>query len=300
MYAIYTYAASSTQANVLADIIKLLTGETNKANLSANCVQASTAIIATASAGWAVFDSAAGTNKQCIRALNQDGTTYKYATVVMTSTAAFQTAVQESWNAGTHAATNEVAASAMAWNATNGGTLYIYATSKNFLILSYSSSAFQNFDGWCFEVSRDTIPSGYPCHAGAGSSGAAYLFSAGAGAYSCQIPRVKNFTAAGDVTASAQMLQGISGAAGVPTSNGLGRMSDAQIFRDASETLKLAVYKIGIGGGASQNGCQLGTVYDLYVTGYNSGINTLDEITYASQTYVAIKLASAVLLFPKA
>jgi len=300
MYAIYTYAAGSTQANVLADVVKLLTGETNKANLSANCVQASTSIISTVAAGWSVYDASAGTNKQAIRALNQDGTTYKYATVSFSSTTVLNTAVQESWNSGTHAATNEVVAPSISWNATNGGTLYIYATVKNFIIYSYSGSVFQLFSSWCFEISRDTIPSGYPCHVGCGpNNGDSYLFSISATQYAASIPRTKKFQTTGDATLDTVMMQAISGGAGVAST--VGRLTDAQIFRDASETQKLAVYKIGVGGGANQNGCQLGTVYDMYVTGVNSGINTLDEITYSSQTYVAIKIGSnAVLLFPKA
>jgi len=39
MYATYRYAAGSTGLNVLADVVAILTGETDVNNLSANCLK---------------------------------------------------------------------------------------------------------------------------------------------------------------------------------------------------------------------------------------------------------------------
>ncbi|MDD5150395.1 MAG: hypothetical protein PHC28_07900 [Flavobacterium sp.] len=52
MFSKYTYKPSSTLANVYADIIAIITGETNVANLSASCDQPNTSILNTTASGW--------------------------------------------------------------------------------------------------------------------------------------------------------------------------------------------------------------------------------------------------------
>ena len=146
MYATYTYAASSTAANILADVVKILTGETNKANLSANCVQAQTSIsTAVSTAGWAVYDAAAGTNAQCLRAAyDDDASNYKYV-VVDTNTAGYILLKgYESWNSGTHAGTNlcynsDSTSYCQRISTANGGVLNIHANAASILMLSWQS-----------------------------------------------------------------------------------------------------------------------------------------------------------------
>jgi len=154
MYATYTYAASSTAANILADVVKILTGETNKANLSANCVQAQTSIsIAVSTAGWSVYDAAAGTNAQCLRAAyDDDATNYKYVVVDTNSAGYVLLKAYESWNSGTHAGTNlcynsDVVGQTQRVSTSLGGALSIRANAASILMLSFQSGVYGSSTG---------------------------------------------------------------------------------------------------------------------------------------------------------
>lgn len=57
MYTKYVYNAGATSDNIKNDIIAILTGETNKANLSASCNKSSTDIFSTIAAGWTSHDT---------------------------------------------------------------------------------------------------------------------------------------------------------------------------------------------------------------------------------------------------
>lgn len=56
MYTKYSYNAGATKENIFSDLKALFTGETNKANLSASCNQATTDIVSNTAAGW-TFDA---------------------------------------------------------------------------------------------------------------------------------------------------------------------------------------------------------------------------------------------------
>ena len=177
MYASYYYSASSTAADILADVVAILTGETNKANLSASCNQTSTSIDASVNvAGWSVYDASAGTNAQCLRAAVADNASqYKYL-VIDTNTAGYIfTKVYEDWNSTTHTGTNlagysAIAAYAQRVNVTSGGRLEIYATVRCCLLFSYQNNAWGSSTGsaWTGIVERtrkspwDTVANGYP------------------------------------------------------------------------------------------------------------------------------------------
>lgn len=272
MYAVYNYAAGSTQANVLSDLIKLITGETNKANLSANCVQANTSITSTVAAGWTVHDAAAGTNQQVVRALCQDGTTYKYYRLNTSTTTSIISSIAEAWNETAHTGTNVVVNGAVTWSASGGGYFYVYATVKNIVLLSYSSSTWS----WpmdCHEFTRETVGSTYPCFAMTYSDpnpvqGAVVL------------PRVKRIDTTGDLTSWSAMLVHDGG-------TGFS-WNQATTYRDASENTLIAAYKVAVAGnGGNLGGRRLGQCYDILAVGKSSGLGTnLDEITYGGKTYV--------------
>lgn len=273
MYAVYNYQAGSTQANVLADLVKLVTGETNKANLSANCVQANTTITSTTAAGWTVWDAAAGTNTQCVRALNQDGTTYKYQLFVFSSTTVCGGYTVETWNATTHTGTNAVTQYTTTWDAAGGGYFYVYATSKNIIILPWTTTGYKAISGMSVsEFSRDTTPATYPCHM---SHGASFLGSTGNTA--AGICRIKNNNATGDTTNASSYIAAINVGAGGQYSSG------AHTYRDASETLTAALYKIGVS--HYTGGVLMGRLYDVFAGGSTLG-SPLDEISYSGTTYV--------------
>lgn len=285
MYTVYNYQAGSTTANVLSDVVAILTGETNKANLSSSCVQSNTTIINTVPSGWTVWDAAAGTNKVTIRALNQDNTTYKYYRFGLTSGSATEGYTCESWSTSTHTGGNGSSVATSVWDSGSGGYFYIYATSKNIVILPWTSAGFQVMNGLIMmEISRVTIPSGYPCF-GMHSSPA----TINGGVSQFYVPRYKKNTATGD-TLSSGVTVGVVIASGQSTAGNLA-------FRDASETVYESVHNIAVYG---DNSVYLGNCYDLLATGATVTPNSLDQITYNGNTYVLFKMGTnCIFLIPK-
>jgi hypothetical protein len=176
MYAKYVYNASSDKDNILADILALLTGETNKANLSADCNQTGTEIVATVAAGWTLHDASAGTSKKAIKAaVYDDATTYKNVVLDASAAGYLKTVVYETWNEVSHSGTNKCYDSdsstySQRIDVSGGGTLYVFS-SERFLVLASQTAA-----GWanssysgptgCLERSRDlpfdTVAAGWP------------------------------------------------------------------------------------------------------------------------------------------
>lgn len=150
MYAVYTYRAGSTATNILADVVKMLTGETLVSNLSVDCVQASSSIDASVySAGWSVWDSVSA-NQVVLRApwdaSNGSGYNYVY---LDTSTAGFlQTHIYETWNNVSHTGTNGYVLGTtyhQRINTSLGGQLFLFANSGHAMVLlSYQSSVWGN------------------------------------------------------------------------------------------------------------------------------------------------------------
>ena len=289
MYAVYNYAAGATAANVASDMIKLMTGETNKANLSADCVQANTSIVSTVAAGWTVHDAAAGTNTQVLKALCADGTTWKYYKFGVTSTTATVANHYESWNATTHAGTNACFLDSYGtgvWASTQGGYFYLYVTPRNIIFFSFASAAYQNLNGGIFvEYTRDGVLPGYPCTAQWGWAGNnSLVLSSGGNLFT---PRSKIVNGAGDLTSG--------GFVGYPfvylaQNCAAGSFVDnSGFYRDASEANLIPVYKLGA---AYSNNNQtnvgrryLGECYDILAI--SSAVGTArDEFTYGGKTYV--------------
>lgn len=126
--------------------------------------------------GWAVYDASAGTSAKAYRALNLDGSTYKYIVLDYSASGYIKMKVYESWNSGTHAGTNlafqsDGANYCQRVNLSAGATLYLYAQaayllSTNVISGVVGSSTGNAFCG-CVEVTRDnpedTVAAGYPC-----------------------------------------------------------------------------------------------------------------------------------------
>ena len=96
-----------------SDLLAILTGETNKGNLSASLLPANSDISSTYPAGWTLVDSDTGTSDEyVIRApCDGDATQYKYVKFrVYTSgiNRATQFSLMEDWDSGTNPPTNEV------------------------------------------------------------------------------------------------------------------------------------------------------------------------------------------------
>ncbi|MBF0340360.1 MAG: hypothetical protein HQL95_05280 [Magnetococcales bacterium] len=176
MNAKYTYLAGATAANILADLVAILTSETNVNNLSASCNKPFTTIESITAAGWTLHDAAAGTNAKCLRApLADDAATFKYV-VIDTNTAGYViTKVYETWNASTHVGTNlafnsDVVGYQQRVSTTVAGSIYLFATARFMLLASLYSGQWGSITNsgpsGCFERTRqcawDTVAAGWP------------------------------------------------------------------------------------------------------------------------------------------
>ncbi|TAN52016.1 MAG: hypothetical protein EPN21_05120 [Methylococcaceae bacterium] len=300
MFAKYTYKANAAQGNVLNDIALLLTGTTNKALLSADCVQASTEIIAVNPAGWSLFDAAAGTNKKCLSAPCANGGT-KYVVLSTATSGYVYLPLYESWNAVTHAGTNVTNGSetsttmAPPVNLTLGGTLLIGATERYLVMSGYTAAGWmangaviigerEPVDPW------DTVAAGYPVSV----HGTALSLATGGNYF--YAPRLKgassDYTGSSAIYCAATAALNSSGAPPCPT----------QMARDANFQPVYPLFPISLTGYHSslgyvhQGGRLLG---DLYAT--TSGVGTTgDELPVGADIYCIAKAgASAALAFPK-
>ncbi|MBF0182523.1 MAG: hypothetical protein HQM03_21105 [Magnetococcales bacterium] len=172
----YSYLAGATAANILSDLVAILTGETNVNALSASCNKSFTTIESITAAGWTLHDAAAGTNAKCLKApLADDPATFKYV-VLDTNTAGYViTKVYETWNASTHAGTNlafnsDVVGYQQRVSTTVAGSIYLFATARFMLLASLYSglwgSSTNAGPSGCFERTRagawDTVTAGWP------------------------------------------------------------------------------------------------------------------------------------------
>jgi hypothetical protein len=234
MFAKYQYNASATQANVQADIRLILTGTTNTASLSANCNTAASSITSTDVAGWTSYDTAAyTTNGFCIRALQQDGVTYKYFTMELSSTTNYNMRIAEAWDSGTHTGTNVVASANTAWTASTGGIFWIYATQEVILITHSTTTniGFTNTHG-AFELdnTEGMIPATYP------TQFLLTLTAAGTAALPVGTAcRIKNPNGVGDLTTTSTFASPIFTASTAASAY----MQYGCVYRDSSENIKI-------------------------------------------------------------
>ncbi len=176
MYAKYVYLAGATQANITADLAALLTGETNKANLSASCDQANTLIQASVPAGWTLYDADGGSGSKVVRApFADDGTKHKYVRLYSSATTSIRVEAYETWDATANTGTNKCYFSddvtmAQRLDLTNGGTMHVFSSARFLLLCADTSggwgSSSYNGPSGCFERTRllpfDTVAYGMP------------------------------------------------------------------------------------------------------------------------------------------
>ena len=284
MYTTYAYIAGATAANILADVVLLLTGTTNKATLSASCSQAGTSIDASVSvAGWTVYDASAGTNAQCLRApVADNGSQYKYLVIDTNSAGYILQKGYETWNSGTHAGTNliydsDVVGYSQRLLVASGGTLYISANVRHCFMWSlqggvYGSSTIQGPTG-ILERSRlspwDTVGNGYP----------PFIFLASI-VNAIYEPRSLN-AANADITASAAqdtVVTPFGGSAITPPVTSVISNSGKSVFGHVF--LPWGVCRAADG----HLGGDITSFSDIWLTTYNSG-SPLDTVVYGGNTY---------------
>lgn len=303
MFAKYEYQAGSTLSNIMADIVALLTGETVVANLSADCVDANSYIFSTVAAGWTVYDASAGTNAQCLRALNLDGSTYKYLVVDLNTANKMYGKVYQSWDSGAHTGTNlsynsdNTTQGCQKIDTTNGGVLYIGASARYAVFNSFAGGIWGvNTAGvyspiGIFERTRaaawDTVAAGYPPYVYL----TGYFTEVGvvstAQPPTISAPRIKGLS--GDLT-------GINASLDASTEFGSGWAYDATygINRplkemlptvrgfDAALNLKHFMHEIAVV--RKDQGWKAGKLYGIYLTTTSYG-SAGDEITFNSAQY---------------
>lgn len=286
MFARYDYIAGATYANIISDISAIITGETNKANLSASCFQTSTYILSTNAAGWEVHDASAGTNKIAFKAICVDATAYKYITIdVGTQNAnAITFKVWESWNSGSHVGTNGTStAGNIPIDLISGGILFIGSTNRYIILIGYSSGTFYSYNPHiCAEISREdpwhTVANGYPCWISMSS----YLRDNGNNYYT----RVK-IAGASDSVNGGQTLTSQFGISSYGPNSVAYRGIDSNNSTRIHFLVPIYAY-YDISGTHSISGKILG---GLYLTTKDYG-NTGDEITYNSNQYFVYKNTS--------
>lgn len=196
MYAKYEYNSGATQANILADLVLILTGTTDVNSLSASCNKTNSTITATVAAGWTVHDASAGSGKQVLKAAYvDDGSKFKYAELTVTASE-IQLHGNETWDNSAHTYTNKTANTSyyQRWSSSNIGRVYIFASAR-FIALAteystyYGDSTYGGMSMLC-EMSREqpwnTVAAGYPTYALINSGECIY------GSMGCYYPRLKN------------------------------------------------------------------------------------------------------------
>lgn len=241
MLAKYQYLTTATAAQVQADILLLLTGTTSTASLSASCDKPNSSILTTYdSAGWTSYDSAAYTNGFCVRALQQDGVTYKYLTFEASSTTNFAVRIAEAWNSGTHAGTNVTGAATNTWSASSGGVFWIYAT-QQLVVIRHSNTAANSFTNTiaCIEMDNTDgmIIAGYPTQ-----GLVSYPVNTATAATAGTFCRIKHPNGAGDLTTTSAILAHILTIASDKTAL---QCAMGCTFRDASETVQVCFMEPG-------------------------------------------------------
>lgn len=174
MFISYAYVAGSTLANVMADLKQIFTDPNlSVSNLSASCDKPNTQlIINNAQTNWVVHDDVPASNYFVLKSLNADGNTYKYIQMLFSTSFYVTMKAFESWNATTHAGSNEASCNAQTGNTmpilyfspgtlAAGGVMNICVKSDVIAL----NTALQNFN--CFlEIEREIpgqLDSTYPC-----------------------------------------------------------------------------------------------------------------------------------------
>jgi hypothetical protein len=134
MRAEYHYT-TNTYADIASDIQAILTGETDKNNLSATCDKTNTFIISTVAAGWQIHDASAGTNTFVVKAPHIDApTNYKYAIIDLSQNPYIKLHACESWDEIGHTPTNKTVNGSTSEyqriNTAGAGIIHIFASER--------------------------------------------------------------------------------------------------------------------------------------------------------------------------
>ncbi|MEO5350505.1 MAG: hypothetical protein H7836_12780 [Magnetococcus sp. YQC-3] len=152
MFFKYSYlpdTVANIKANVLADLVLIMTGTTNVNSLSGLCDKANSLIVSDVPAGWTLHDNAAGTNAKCLKApMVDDPTAFKHVVLDTNTDAYCNLLLYASWDATTHTGkflTNNSNSSATGQYVQNvaasaGGIMYGWVTARYMILFSRVNS----------------------------------------------------------------------------------------------------------------------------------------------------------------
>lgn len=296
MYAKYTYVAGSTLANILSDVGALLTGQTDKNLLSANCDKTNTEILTTYSvAGWTMHDAAASASSIYLKAPAYDSPSlFNYVGIDGSAANTLEVRCAESWNAVTHVGTNVCNQGASSVcsriSLAAGGVLYISASSNRVVMLSIVSGSFGSSTGnsWQGALCRtrgdtpgDTIAAAYP-NIGLFTPLGGLSGSSDWG----KTPRVKDMATGNDATQATCWLTTFNKGSGAAFGH------NKKLLINGTLTTVIFPLSFNAFGYNSHFGGNVSTVADVWLLQANVGSN-LDEITYNGKSYVIFLNASA-------
>jgi hypothetical protein len=261
MYGKYAWVAGASPVSVVADLIALVGGAAVN-TLSVACNQAGSNTQGVAST-WAAVDAVYGV----VQSPSKVGAGYKQARITVAANI-IQLAAVEGWNAGTHVATNAVAAQSCSLSTASAGSVWFLATEDHLLFASSDWTAWQGV----FEVKRDgpmLSDVSVPAHAQVGPN-------------YCYWPRLKNPTTVGFSVGGQGTLASAFGAL------------VASAVRDVSESLYLPlVPAVTSVSSAPIGGCQA----LMIASGYGaSGDYMIDA---AANTYMLAKMSSITCAFKR-
>lgn len=173
MYAKYVTTSTSSQAEILSDVVAILTGTITVGSLSASCNQSLTEILTTYNvSGWEMYDNDAGTNVKVLRSACYDTSSQHKYMVVNANTAGFVAfTFCESWNTTTNTGVNFGTSlnQSLRISTTQSTTIHLFANASMFLGYSVYGVTAGNTNGYAafmFEYTRwspwDTATAGYP------------------------------------------------------------------------------------------------------------------------------------------
>jgi hypothetical protein len=208
MYARYNYNTSATAAQILADIVLILTGTTSLASLSAGCDQVNSFILTGYNlAGWTLHDQVSAT-KVILKAPSIDLPGVYIYQELNTATTANQitTNLYEGWNAATHVGTNLTNSSALTtigarFTVGTAASIVIAASANYSMLQSNTAAGIGGGTGFTCIAQHtrlspwDTVANAYPN---------SVYFKSVISSSTVSVPRIKN-PAGGDLLpASAQ------------------------------------------------------------------------------------------------
>jgi hypothetical protein len=130
------------QQDCLDDVIAVLTGETNLANLSTSLDQSQSEILSTISAGWTLHDIP-DTDARVIKAPHSDDpSVMKYARIRCDASRNWRIQVYEDWDNILHEGFNETPVTTVSTQAslTSDAVLYVFSSSSFFSVISDRST----------------------------------------------------------------------------------------------------------------------------------------------------------------